>query len=505
MPEVPGLIAPFTLTNARVLDGRVVDIVVDAARISAVTPAGAHPPIGEVLALEGRTLIPGLWDAHTHFTDWAFAGSRANLSDAASARAAATSLAAAALEQPTGIVLGEGFRDALWPDAPTRRALDAVSLTRPVVAISADLHCLWLNSEAERVYDVDPGHEGVVREGEAFRVREAVNGSSVAAGDARASAAGLAAAARGIVGVVDFDAGWGPEVWRRRAAGGELPIRVETGFFPQAFDTALAQPLRTGDVVPDTGGLVTMGRLKVILDGSLGTRTAYCYAPYSAAGRDDDERGVLDVTSDELVELLARARAAGFGVAVHAIGDLANTIALDAFEHTGARGSIEHAQLLLAADLPRFAALGVTASVQPEHALDDRDIADRYWSDRTDRAFPVRGLLESGADLAFGSDAPVAPLDPWLAVGAAAHRRRDGRAPWHPEQTIAVAEAIAASVRSTIAPGQVADLVVLDSDPQTASPEELRTMPVTLTMLAGRVTHQAPSAAIVARAKIAAQ
>jgi len=168
---------------------------------------------------------------------------------------------------------------------------------------------------------------------------------------------------------------------------------------------------------------------------------------------------------------------------------------LQAFARTGARGSIEHAQLLDDADLSRFAQLGVVASVQPEHALDDRDVADRYWAGRTWRAFPFRSLLDAGAVLNFGSDAPVAPLDPWLAIGAAVHRTRDERPSWHPEQEITIAEALAASMSpvrrgSALRVGDPADLIVLDGDPFTAEGEALRSMPVAATMLGGDWTHR---------------
>jgi predicted amidohydrolase YtcJ len=177
--------------------------------------------------------------------------------------------------------------------------------------------------------------------------------------------------------------------------------------------------------------------------------------------------------------------------AVHAIGDEANRLALDAFETVGTGGRIEHAQLLLDADVARFAALGVTASVQPEHAMDDRDVADHYWAGRTGRAFTLRSLLDAGATLALGSDAPVAPLDPWVTMAAAVWRSRDGLRPWHPEQRISVAEAITASThgRFGVAVGDVADLCVVDLDPLGASVEQLRLMPVSATMLGGRWTH----------------
>jgi predicted amidohydrolase YtcJ len=301
--------------------------------------------------------------------------------------------------------------------------------------------------------------------------------------------AARAAAARGVVGIVELESPWQLDTWVRRTAAGHDSLRVACGVYPSMLDAAIERGLRTGDPAPGGNDLVTMGPLKVITDGALNTRSAYCAEPYAdLAGA--DACGILNVPTDELVPLLRRAWTHGIVPAVHAIGDRANTLALDAFEAVGARGSIEHAQLLSRSDLSRFAALGVTASVQPEHALDDRDVVERFWSDRADRAFAYGDLLAAGARLAFGSDAPVAPLDPWLAIAAAVHRSRDGDDPWHPEQAVPVEVALAASVRHglPVSNGDPADLVVVDADPMTATPERLRTMPVAGTLLGGRWT-----------------
>jgi predicted amidohydrolase YtcJ len=246
---------------------------------------------------------------------------------------------------------------------------------------------------------------------------------------------------------------------------------------------AIELGLRTGDRL---GELLTMGNFKILIDGSLNTRTAYCWNEYAGV---PGEFGILTVPQARLVDLMTRATAAGIEPAVHAIGDRANSIALDAFETIGCVGRIEHAQLLREIDIPRFARLGVAASLQPDHAMDDRDVAERYWAGRTARAFPLRSLLDAGTTLLFGSDAPVSPLDPWRTLAAAVTRARDGREPWHPEQSISAAEGIAASTRSTIAVGQRADLVVTERDPLTCSADELRDMPVFATLLGGRFTH----------------
>jgi predicted amidohydrolase YtcJ len=131
------------------------------------------------------------------------------------------------------------------------------------------------------------------------------------------------------------------------------------------------------------------------------------------------------------------------------------------------------------------------ASVQPEHAVDDRDVAERFWPGRTGRAFALRSLLDAGARLVLGSDAPVAPLDPWVSIAAATTRTRGDREPFHAEQSITPHEALAASTRSLVAVGEPADLLLVDADPLTASGDALRSMPVALTLLGGRPTHSA--------------
>jgi predicted amidohydrolase YtcJ len=454
--------------------------------------------VAEVIDVDGRYMLPGLWDHHVHFDQWAQVRSRLDLAVAESAVAAARLVASHVAGHPEDLdtpVVGYGFRDALWPAAPHREVLDGVCGTAPVVLISADLHSAWLNTAALRRFGHAEHATGLLREDAAMHVIGEVGSVGGDVADMWCRAASHAAAARGVVGIVDMEKPWSLDGWRRRMANGDRSLRVAGAVWPERVDEAIAQHLRTGDVIDGANGLLTVGPCKVIVDGSLNTRTASCHDAYPATGSSADGFGLLLVPLDELSALMLRATNAGFDCAVHAIGDRANAIALQAFARTGARGSIEHAQLLDDADVRRFAQLAVVASVQPEHALDDRDVADRYWAGRTRRAFPLRSLLDAGAVLTFGSDAPVAPLDPWLAIGAAVHRTRDQRPRWHPEQEITVAEALAASMATgrpgaALSPGDPADLLVLDADPFTADAGVLRAMPVAATMLGGEWTHR---------------
>ncbi|MFF1573829.1 amidohydrolase [Leifsonia sp. NPDC058292] len=468
------------------VDGTV-DLLIENGRIAHLAPVG-RLRADEVVSLDGRWVVPGLWDNHVHFTQWAQTARRLDVSGAASAAdAAALVRIRSANDAGDEPIVGFGFHDALWPDAPTRSLLDDAAGERPVVLIAGDLHCSWLNTAAARRFAPetadDPG-AAVLREDASFAVTTLLSAADDGTIDRWAADAARAAAARGVVGVVDLEYGWNLDVWTRRMAAGFDALRVEFGTYGDHLDRAVGLGLRTGADIPGTGGLLTVGPFKVITDGSLNTRTAYCFDPYPDGGV-----GVQNLTPDELVAAMSFAAENGIEPAVHAIGDHANGVALDAFESVGCTGRVEHAQLLAGDDIARFARLGVTASVQPEHAMDDRDVADALWAGRTDRAFPLAALHRAGVRLAFGSDAPVAPLDPWIALAAAVGRARDGRAAWHPEQAVSRRIGLASSVRSRVAVGEPADLAIVDLDPFGCTLSELRDMPVGATLLAGRFTH----------------
>jgi predicted amidohydrolase YtcJ len=237
------------------------------------------------------------------------------------------------------------------------------------------------------------------------------------------------------------------------------------------------------------------------MDGTLGSQTA----------RMLDGSGVEITSREGLEKFIRRAARAGFPIAVHAIGDRANRDALDAFEATrsewqplGLRQRIEHAQLLAPEDLPRFAELGVAASVQFSHAPSDRDLADRFWGETSSEPYGFRSLLDSGAVLANGSDAPIEELDPLLGLRAGVARTLDDREAWRPEQALTVEQALHASTvapawlagderrRGKLVPGYLADLVVLDRDPLACEPDELGEIQVVATMLGGGWTHNPP-------------
>lgn len=460
------------------------DVLVDEHRVVDVRPAGWLDADGaEVIDGKGNTLLPGLRDSHAHLLQWASSRRRVPLAGATSAAHAAELIAAA--EATPGVLLqGANFHPALWPDSPHKSLLDRALPDQPVALFSADLHTLWLSSAAMRLVGVDHP-TGVFVEADCMALTAALPAPSTEVTDRWVVEATEAAAARGVTMIADYEYTDTVADWRRRATPA---TRIGCVIAKHLLDETIERGYRTGDTVGDR---LTVGPVKIFMDGSLNTRTAYCYDPYPGT----DYHGELLEPLDELLPVLRKAVGNGLGLALHAIGDKANTLALDAFEALGVGGRIEHAQLLDPADVPRFAALGVTASVQPAHQPDDRDAADRHWAGRTDRAFAYQALNGVGARLEFGSDAPVAPLDPWDGIASAMERTDDERPGWHPEQSLAIEVAIGAStIRgvSTLVPGDPADVVLVGSeDLVDLSPSELRDVPVLATVLGGRFTHRA--------------
>ncbi|QBR93103.1 amidohydrolase [Nocardioides euryhalodurans] len=494
----------FLLRRARLVDvdgaggpGEPVDVRVTAGVVTAVGADVADPGLPEVDA-DGRWLMPGLWDHHVHLAQWTLASARLDLAGARSADQAVALVRERLAEWPDLPVIGWGHRPTAWPEEPVVSMLDAIGTDQPIILIAGDGHHAWLNSTALMMLAM-PLREGVVAEAEWFRAYGRL--ASVLGDDGTGPEAYRrtmeAAAELGVVGLTDFEFSGGHEEWAERWVAGAGLLRIRMATYADGLDGVIGAGLRTGDLLPGCDDRARMGPLKIISDGSLNTKTAWCCDPYAGPSPLGFPHGHPNQTPEELRGLLRRATRHGLSVAVHAIGDRAVGDALDAFAETAAHGSIEHAQLVRREDVRRMAELGVTASVQPAHLLDDRDVSERLWPGRGDRCFALRWMIDDGVRLALGSDAPVARLDPWLAMAAAVHRTADDREAWHPEQAITPREALAASTDGlgTVAAGHPADLVLLDSDPLSprADPAEeakhLLATSVHATWVAGELVH----------------
>ena len=484
--------------NAATYDG-VVDLLVQDGTVTQVAPEVERPNRVEEVDADGRWVIPGLWDQHVHLTQWVESRQRLDLSGATSVEEAAATLARRVAERSGQPVIGWGHRSAFMGRDGTTAELDAVTTEVPVLLVSGDAHHGWLNTLAYHLLGL-PVRDDVVRENEWFdaypRIGVLTGGGTDSPQAYRDTLA--AAAALGVVGIVDFEFNGRLQPWVDRWHGGGDLLRVRWATYAAGLDEVLEAGLRTGEAIPGADARLTMGPLKIISDGSLNTRTAWCCDLYADAHLLDHPAGMPNQSGAELRSLVGRATQGGLEVATHAIGDAALTEALSAYAETGATGSVEHAQLVQRDDVRRLAELGLRASVQPAHLLDDRDLTEQVWPGRAERCFAFRWMLDDGVELAFGSDAPVSPLDPWLAMAASVHRSGDDREPWHPEQSLTPAEALAASVdgQPTVGPGSRGDLVLLDRDPLEAGDDPagtaaaLRAMPVALTAVAGRVVHR---------------
>jgi predicted amidohydrolase YtcJ len=435
-------------------------VVVRDGRIAAGAPDDAR-----VLELGDAHVLPGFTDAHVHVPTWAL-GRRDTALDGLGVEA----ILARVREAAAGLEPGRWLRGFGWRDTGTRAELDAVTGDVPVALVSRDWHSLWVNSAAlaqargtlERpggIVERDAAGEptGILRETSAWAFNDtyALPGRDELIEAVRAALPALAA--EGVVSVHDKDGMIGAlDVFRALRDAGELSLRVWQSLPAERLDELAAAPERQAP----PGARLRAGYIKAFMDGTLGSRTARLIGG-----------GGQVVTSREDFEaIVSRAAAHELPVAVHAIGDLAVREALDAFEATagewrprGLRQRIEHAQCVHPDDRPRFAALGVTASVQPSMAVSDRELVAREWADRVESAYPFAALHAAGARLAGGSDAPVEELSPLAGMRAARESLDEATilAAWTSVPAWLAGEE---HVRGRLEPGLAADLVVVDRD-----------------------------------------
>ena len=456
-------------------------------RILAVGPAARAAAGRDAEVVEiGGTVLPGLHDAHLHLEWLALRNLTIDLQDVPTRRQALARIRAWAEKQPAGAwVVGRGWYNDAWRDDPSwprPEELDAAVGGRPAILTRKDGHSAWLSTAAVaaaglRPEDQDP--PGTVKETMVEAVRRVVPAPSEAAFDKGMLGALRALAAKGLTSVHTMDTPRAFRCFQRLHAAGRLPLRV-TWNFPAA---ELAAAERIGIRSGWGDDTLRIWGVKAFLDGSLGSRTAEML----------DGSGVTVLPQDELEDLVRRCAKAELNVCLHAIGDRAVRRALDALQpHAGAwrhwRPRIEHAQCVDPADVSRFKTVGAIASMQPIHAVADRELADREWPAVAAHSYAWRPLLEAGAVLAFGSDAPVEDAAPLLGIDAATGWRR--RAGWHPELAISRAAATRAYTTGAayaagaerhvgrLAPGFLCDLTLVEADR------------VLATVLGGRVTWQ---------------
>ncbi len=500
-------------TAAFVRDGRFVVVGDAAAAEDAARAAAAEGTTITELDARGRRVTPGLVDAHVHVLAAAEAALALRLDPAAPADEAHARIAAAHAALPPGAwLVGGGQRDADWRPAADRAALDRLVEDRPAFLRTADWHGAWVSSAAlaragiTRSTPDPPGGRigrdaagepnGRLEENAVALVRDVIPRSDAERLAAGAQSFLAAAASCGTTFVHGFESAAGWDALRDLRDDGRLPVRVAVAFMTGALggarpgdDPASAAPT-AARLAAEADELLFPFALKGFLDGTLGAATAHLLAPAD----DGSGTGYATLDAPGIAALGAAARARGWSLALHAIGDAAVRAALDHFaawpaaDRERLRPRIEHAQLVALEDLSRFGALGVVASMQPAHCTGDRPLARARWGGRdVSGGYAWRQLLAAGAPLAFGSDAPIEPCDPRAALAAAvlggdpdAHAR--GAVP---ARALTLDQAFAAATRGgafaarvedrvgMIAPGFLADFVVWEDDPWEVPVERL--------------------------------
>ena len=453
--------------------------------------------------------IPGLTDAHLHLADGGLASDHVDISQSATLEDGLARIAEAHARLPADDwLLGHGWNVDRWGGWPTADDLARVAPGRRAALWAHDHHALWASAPALAAAAVDTSsgdpEGGLIRRDAAGAPTGVLQEAAARLVMARVPAPDpdryvelLARLARelvrlGVVAVHDPGGlslqeglGGGIAAYQVLDERGDLPLRVHASIRAEQLETAIAMELRSGDPLGPPGGRARFGWLKLFADGTLGSRTAALLdAIEPEEGRPvppGTELGIWLTPPERVAELALRAAEAGIATQVHAIGDRATRASLDALAPTAGRTALmprlEHVQLLHPDDRTRFARDGIAASIQPIHVRADAPAARLLWGDRAEaRGYPMRSLLDAGAVLAFGTDAPVEPIDPWPGLSMAVTRIDGswprGSAPFSPDERISLEQALRAATvgpavtageddRGRLVPGQRGDLIVI--------------------------------------------
>ncbi len=487
---------------------------------------GRQYPKARIIDGQGKTLVPGIIDGHGHVSSLGYTLLRIDVREASSAQQAATDVAAYAAERPyLSWIRGRGWNQVLWPDRqyPTAAMLDAELSDRPVWLERVDGHAGWANSKTlqlagitrdtvspsggEIVVDTNGEPTGVLidnamnlvssvipapNEDEILAALNAVSSHLLSLGITSTHDAGTSAAEH--------------KLYRRLADSGEMPVRVY-GMI-SSTDPELAAILAAGHST-DSRDLYTARSIKIYTDGALGSRGAAMLAPYSDR---PDHSGLLLTSDQQLRALFNQATRADFQVAIHAIGDKGNRIALDEIEYAYGtvggrhlRHRVEHSQVVALSDIPRFKSLDVIPSMQPTHATSDMNMAeDRIGAERLKGAYAWRSFLDQGSLVVSGSDYPVELANPFNGLHAAVTRQNQANQPaggWIAEEAMSIEEAMRSfSIDAAfgahqehslggLTPGKWADFVLLDQDIYQIPAQDIWKTKVLETWLAGELVY----------------
>ncbi len=485
-----------------------------------------------VVNLRGKTVWPGLTDSHLHLRHLAQSLSMIDCETDSLQTCLDRISDRANCLPPDAWMRGHGWNQNRWDTGfGNANMLDQVCGGRPAYLTAKSLHAAWVNSKALTIAGInakspDPPN-GIIQRGQNGQptgiLFEAGGMELVESIIPKPSLSELTTQFQemiprlwevGLIGVHDFDGVDSWQVLQGLNLNGELGIRVCKMIPFDHLDTFIKKGYLTGY----GDDRLNIGWVKLFSDGALGPQTAAMRASYEGS----DSRGTLLLTEDELIDIGIHASHHGIALSIHAIGDLANHIVLNAFQHLRYlerektlphyRHRIEHVQIIDTQDLPRLAELDIIASVQPVHAPSDMEFADKFLGKRSKYSYAYRSLLSSGACLVLGSDAPVEPYNPFHGLHAAVTRRRldgmPGDQGWQPVQRLSLQDSLSGFTQmpaetinrggrlGKIAPHYKADFIILEHDPFLMDPHQLGTIKPEATFIDGKCVYQSPSSKI---------
>ncbi len=476
----------------------------------------------------GLTLLPGLIDAHAHIMGLGSALMSVDLMGASTKQEALARIKAFANANPNQEwIVGRGWNQTLWPENafPTAADLDAILPERPIALERVDGHATWVNSRALELAsvtndtqnpdggvilrDASGAASGVLIDRASTLVERVIPAPSTAARREALGRALASIASHGLTGV--HDAGIGVADWalyKDFADNGYLSTRIYAMISAagSTFDTLAAN----GPVIGYAEHRLTMRSVKLYADGALGSRGAALIEDYSD---DKGNKGLLFYTTQQLIPMFEKVSGNGFQINIHAIGDMANRAALDAFDSLSSQGGkaglrhrIEHAQVVALTDIPRFKSLDLIASMQPTHATSDMNMAEaRVGIHRIRGAYAWRTFMDQGTIIASGSDFPVEAVNPFFGLYSAVTRMDfDGNPPggWYPEHLMSRAEALKSftldaaysghmeDVTGSLEVGKYADFILIDRDYFEVPAQEIHQIQVMQTWVGGKQMYQ---------------
>jgi predicted amidohydrolase YtcJ len=485
----------------------------------------------EIIDLEGATAVPGLVDSHMHFDRLGWQARQLYLDETRSpAEVIAIVREQVAKTAPGEWVTGQGWHTVTWGNTgfPDNAELSAASPDHPVYLVGMAIHAAWVNKNALAIAGITketadpPGGKihrnektgeptGILTETAMNLVSKHFPQETRASRKADILSSVDIALSLGLTEVHDAGVGYEEiELYKEILEEGKLGLRLHVMFGATDAGEALDRYIQNPPAIGLKDHRLTFRSLKVFADGALGARGAALLEPYSDA---PDENGLVRIDGEELYRLVSKATKAGYQVAVHAIGDRGNRTALDAIERAQRdfpekqpRHRIEHAQILAPSDVPRFAGLGVIASMQPIHAPMDMGFAEeRVGAERIRGGYVWKSLIDSGATLVSSADTPAFPVkytNPLWGIYAAVTRQdNDGNPPegWYPEERMSRLDALKSytlnaayasfeeDLKGTLTPGKLADVTVLSRDILEVAPPDILTTKVLLTVVGGKV------------------